>query len=238
MMKRQSLCPRQSANHSRAVLSVDRPLDLGTLGKPAETLGKTRLASVRYGGVSCTGEDSRQRHLVGELAVLLERYSVNASIEFVDEATRALARWLGRVVPDVGVVIGSNRETQCQEGIAVRLLQVAPVNCQRLPGYPIELSVHYDVSVRLADTLAEQRVLGEIVFAAVVGTDYQVGLAGHSGGLGVVLITKVARMRDITPSRPVHRVRTEFQVARALEGGVAVDTTRDSAITIQLPAET
>jgi hypothetical protein len=229
----------QTANHSRAVPSAGRPLDLGTLGKPAETLGKTRRASVRYGGASCTsGEDSRPRHFVRELAVLLVRYSVSVSIEFVDEATRALARWLERVVPDVEVVIGSNRETQCPEGIVVRLLQVAPANRPRLPGYSIELSVHYDVSVRLADTLAEQRALGEIVFAAVAGTDYQVGLAGQSGGPGIVLMTKVARLRDITPSRPVHRVRTEFQVVRALEGGVAVDTTRDSAITIQLPVET
>ncbi|WP_316204473.1 carboxypeptidase-like regulatory domain-containing protein [Bradyrhizobium sp. SZCCHNS3051] len=144
---------------------------------------------------------------------------MGTSIEYVDEATQALVGWIGRVVPHVAVSVRSARETEPRDGITVRLLQVTPRARPRTAASPLELSLRYDVALQLGDPLAEQRAIGEIVFAALLAPDYQIDPAVRDGSC-LTLVTRLARMRDVKLAPTPRRLRADVEPARAFEGVV------------------
>jgi hypothetical protein len=145
---------------------------------------------------------------------------VGRPVEFIDQRTSELMAWLAGVVPAVPVTVLASGSAAPKSGIAVRLTRVSPIGRPRNAGTALELLLRYQVEVRLPDALEEQRALGEIAFAALAGSDYQVD-ADETDGPVVALIAKLSRVRELKRAPLVRKLRAEVRPGRAL-GGVVI----------------
>lgn len=136
-----------------------------------------------------------------------------------DEATAALADWIGTVLPDVKVSTHSLGDKQRQPGVDLRLMRAAPRLGPRTALPPLIADLDYLATVQLADAAAEQKALGELLFAVMDRRDVEVvadvdvlaacAALGIAPGPGLVLRTPLVRERAVTP---VRRVRAPLVV--------------------------
>lgn len=144
--------------------------------------------------------------------------------------TRRLVDWTRTVLPAAAVTARSLHDASRDDGVEFRLLGLTPRPAPRGPAAPAMLALDYLVTLRLADPLAEQAGLAELLFAAMDEADFEVIEGRNAAELcaelglpvapGFILRTLLVRTR---PARKVALVR-EPLVVHAAELGVIEGT--------------
>jgi len=136
-----------------------------------------------------------------------------------DEITADVVRWIGAALPDVAVNVHSLGDRKRQPGVDLRILRVAPRPGSRTADAPLIAELDYLATVQLDDAAAEQRVVGELLFAAMDRRDVEVVAAldlvqlcaslGIAAAPGFILRTPLVRSR---PAEAKPRVRAPLVV--------------------------
>lgn len=151
--------------------------------------------------------------------------ATNGVGESVDQVTRRLIGWVEAALPGQPVVVVSST-AGAQEGVLVRLCRAVP---QRRPAEaqsPLALMLHYEIVVRLADPLAEQRAIGELAFAALSEADVEIETEastapGEQGPPTLRLRTRLLRGRPQPRQARVREpLRADLRVVGSLQGVV------------------
>jgi hypothetical protein len=150
-------------------------------------------------------------------------------IDAVDDVTRSVMSWVERALPKTPVEVRSLGDPASVNGVAIRLVEVAPLSLPRAERAPLLLRLDYLVSVHLADPLAEHRAIGELVFSALDHPDIVVGAAADlaalrerldlPAGANLLVSKRLPRERAERP-RPIVRRPLDIHVepASPLEG--------------------
>jgi hypothetical protein len=96
----------------------------------------------------------------------------------IDEVDRRLKDWVGTVLKQVEVSLGPPKSAEPGRGIGLYLMEVAalpPPSGARLP--PLQVALRYLVTSWSEDAEEAHHLLGELLFAAMENTDFQVELA-------------------------------------------------------------
>lgn len=138
--------------------------------------------------------------------------------ETVDQVTRRLIGWLEAMLPGQAVHVVASAVDPGREGVSIRLRQALP---QRRPSEayaPLALTLVYEIQVRLADPLAEQRALGELAFAALAEPELEIEPDTTSA---LVVRTRLLRARPAPKLARVREpLRADMRVVGALQGVV------------------
>jgi hypothetical protein len=145
-----------------------------------------------------------------------------------DQITADLAGWIRSILPDISVSVRSLGDKQRQPGVDLRLLRVAPRPGPRTLEPPSVANLDYLATVGLTDPAAEQRALGDLLFAAMDRTDVEVIEAddlvslcarlGIAPAAGLILRTPLVREREV---KPQPRVRAPLKVNVSEMGVIA-----------------
>jgi hypothetical protein len=142
--------------------------------------------------------------------------------ESVDQVTRRLVAWIEAALPGQPVAVVASTATEMPEGATVRLRRAIP---QRRPAEaqsPLALMLHYEIAVRLADPLAEQRAIGELAFAALAEADFEIEAEGGEHGPPTLMLrTRLLRGRPLSRQARVREpLRADLRVIGSLQGVV------------------
>jgi hypothetical protein len=132
-----------------------------------------------------------------------------------DSVAASLVGWIGSVAPDVSVKMQPLGARTREAGIDLRLFRANPRAPAREPLPPLVLDLDFVLTIQLADAVAEQRTLAELLLAAMQREDLEVltdrcalelcVMLGLPPAPGFVLRTPFIRTR-IPPPTP--RVRS------------------------------
>jgi len=93
---------------------------------------------------------------------------------YADSITGGLIDWLVGVSPDVRVVSKPLRDPQREDGVDLRLFRVVQIAPPRTPSPPRLLGLDFLLTVSLPDAAAEQKTVGELLFATLEREDCEV----------------------------------------------------------------
>lgn len=144
-------------------------------------------------------------------------FSGSASLDdTVDQVTRRLIGWLEAMLPGQAVRVVASGADPRPEGVSIRLRQAVPQRRPPEAHAPLTLTLVYEIGVRLADPLAEQRVLGELAFAALAEPELEIEPDAASV---LVVRTRLLRARPAPKLARVREpLRTDMRVVGALQG--------------------
>ncbi|MBU8895441.1 carboxypeptidase regulatory-like domain-containing protein [Corallococcus sp. H22C18031201] len=96
----------------------------------------------------------------------------------IDEVDQRLKAWVGRIALDAPVHLGVPDREALERGVCLYLLELAPAPAARTGRRaPLQFSVCYLVTAGAASPEAAHRLLGELVFAAMQESEFEVDLA-------------------------------------------------------------
>ena len=131
-----------------------------------------------------------------------------------DDIIADVMSWITAALPDVPVTAHALGDRKRQPGVDLRLLAAAPRPGQRALDAPMIAELDLLITIQLDDPAAEQRAIGELLFAAMDRRDIEVvqapDLAGLCSSLGVpiapgfILRASLVREREIA-ARPLVR---------------------------------
>jgi hypothetical protein len=149
-----------------------------------------------------------------------------------DEVTESLRAWVEGVLAGYAVkVVGTREQPVNGSGVILRLLNAMPIGAPRIDQSPYVLRLDYLVSVASDDPLVEHRLLGELLFAAMAGADFEprsmteaaeaVRAAGSPVMAGIVLSARLRREPDARKAPLVREpLVVDAQMTAALVGTV------------------
>ncbi|MBI1257366.1 MAG: hypothetical protein GC204_07840 [Chloroflexi bacterium] len=93
----------------------------------------------------------------------------------IDQIDERLKTWVTSVVGAVNVAFTSPGEMQADPVVHLYLMKIVPVLATQDASHPPkQVKLHYLVAVRAADPEATHKLLGELIFAALDSTDFEI----------------------------------------------------------------
>lgn len=151
-------------------------------------------------------------------------------VQTADEITRSLRDWI-QTVSKTPVAVRSAADWETSTGIAVRLVSMSPTPTPRNGRRALTIRLDYFVTPTLDDPLAEHRVLGELLFAALSQSDFKIMAQDDAVKLrddlkipllpGLFISADLQREPETVVARPVRRpLVIKGDTIRPLEGVV------------------
>jgi hypothetical protein len=95
----------------------------------------------------------------------------------IDQVTLSVKEWAGNVALDASISFGPPASQSTGQGVSIYLLDIASRPPMRgIARAPLQIQLRYLVSTWAGDPLEAQRLLGDLVFAAMQNADYEVAL--------------------------------------------------------------
>ncbi len=91
-----------------------------------------------------------------------------------DEITRDIVTWARAVVPELDVAARPLRDEARGAGVDIRLVGLSPRQTPRTSNPPAAIDLDYLITVQMDDAFAEQKALGELLFASAERSDFDV----------------------------------------------------------------
>jgi hypothetical protein len=104
-----------------------------------------------------------------------------------DQITHALIDWIGVVLPGVNVSARSLAAHEREDGVDVRLAGLSPRAPPRVPAPPSIVELEYLITLRMSDVFNEQRLLADLLLAAIDQPEYEIVTARSAAELCVTL---------------------------------------------------
>lgn len=142
-----------------------------------------------------------------------------------DQITREIVAWAHALLPGLAVASQPVHAAARGVGIDIRLIGLSPRQPPRTANPPLTIDLDYLVTVQIDDAYAEQKALGELLFAAADRSDFEIvttrTAAAICAELGIPvaagLVIRTAMLRERVPKK-VPLVREPLRVEDAAIG--------------------
>jgi hypothetical protein len=149
-----------------------------------------------------------------KMLAVASAFAAGVSRAVIEQADRRLTEWVGTVVgPDVRVVLTAPSDEQQGAGVSLFLMDLVslpPMRGERRA--PLQMALRFVVTVWAGDALAEHRLLGELVAAAMQEEGFEVLLAPLPPAVWTAL--RATPRPSFVLQVPVRQARPEPSVPR------------------------